>query len=518
MCGSGNADLGVSPSVSKSQSFTDAEREMLRETWPLDLLEDPARQPRIVTTAHEFLREILLGNHLDDFVLLPNGTELLELDEKASLPSDVLQALEGCSSVQTFLRRIQKDEALLDKYKAGIEYMSQDKEQHATLPKERKNLRGRVNDVLRRVDEGKTNPDNLYIAEMRMQAQRRHPIGGEKVKTVCLRDVKDVLGPYSAWSAYWDRHDEGVFIGNRWAGKGIHIDQVLWSNVGKNWWGYKLVAAWPKGEISTRLVEKFEDRVLTPPLSQEDIGLLQTAGKIILLRPGDVYLFSGGAAHTTLCVSFGLGLSAYESICSLNPYHVDVFLQTTDRKSPLWMKGAMDDSDFEDILDETVEQLEDVARQLKEGGPAHASTPAIHFQRRTRKSQFDVEKRFEEPCRWLEIKAGLHADGGLQRGIRDHFVATVAECTHRSSYLRKKLPKSVRRARQAILRCSGRDTLAVSRSRSRTVSVSSSHSTRSSPRHRSRSRSESSQATGKQGAPIQAESRSVSPQTGGDSV
>lgn len=89
---------------------------------------------------------------------------------------------------------------------------------------------------------------------------------------------KDVVGPLASWTFYWDRHDEGVFIGNRGSGKGVHVDQVLWSNarasqmavmrrdsqrfhaipgflvsrlaeVGKNWRGHKLVAAWPKGAV-----------------------------------------------------------------------------------------------------------------------------------------------------------------------------------------------------------------------------------------------------------------------------
>ena len=41
---------------------------------------------------------------------------------------------------------------------------------------------------------------------------------------------KDVVGPLASWTFYWDRHDEGVFVGNRGSGKGVHVDQVLWSN------------------------------------------------------------------------------------------------------------------------------------------------------------------------------------------------------------------------------------------------------------------------------------------------
>lgn len=34
-----------------------------------------------------------------------------------------------------------------------------------------------------------------------------------------------------------DRYDEGFFAGGKCSGKGLHIDQVLWSNVGRNWQG-----------------------------------------------------------------------------------------------------------------------------------------------------------------------------------------------------------------------------------------------------------------------------------------
>ena len=31
--------------------------------------------------------------------------------------------------------------------------------------------------------------------------------------------------------------------------------QVLWSNVGRNYQGYKLVAAWPRGQVSKEVAE-----------------------------------------------------------------------------------------------------------------------------------------------------------------------------------------------------------------------------------------------------------------------
>ncbi|CAK0861506.1 unnamed protein product [Prorocentrum cordatum] len=190
------------------------------------------------------------------------------------------------------LLRAPPKDAMLEKYKAGVEYVSMEKGrvQVSVLPKERRNLRGRIREVLRLVDEGRADAEMLYVAEMRLMHEQPHPVGGEKVKTLCQRDVKDVLGPYASWSLYWDRHDEGLFVGNPKSGKGLHVDQVLWSNVGKNWRGHKLIAAWPKGEVSSRIATEFDDVLFFPPLAERELAALREAAKVVLVRPGDVYL------------------------------------------------------------------------------------------------------------------------------------------------------------------------------------------------------------------------------------
>eukprot|EP00439_Symbiodinium_sp_Y106_P008037 s4794_g1.t1 len=240
--------------------FSDTEKQMLQGIWPLDLLEDPMRRPRVVFTAKEFLREVLVADHLGDFIVLPNGVKLLGLteeDQSASpmmrcrevMPPELTKALNSTSSVQDLLKYFQADDALLDKYKAGLEYVDSDGEQRGVLPKERRNLRGRIAEILRLVQEGQVDPKSLYIAEMRLlhegaskleklhrvleRAQplyhRSSPCGsGSSGSSGTAR--KDVLGPLSKWTFYWDRHDEGVFIGNQGSGKGVHVDQVLWSN------------------------------------------------------------------------------------------------------------------------------------------------------------------------------------------------------------------------------------------------------------------------------------------------
>lgn len=426
---------------------------MLDGLWPIELLEDPRRMPRFVSTAEEFLQEVLVGDHLGDFVILPNGVELLGLGEEESLPADIRGAMEGCSSVVDVLRRFQKDDNLLDSYKAGVEYIDAKGEQRGVLPKERRNLRGRVNEVLRLADNAEVDPQQIYIAEVRVQKERTHPIGGDRVKTICSRDVKDVLGPFAAWTLYWDRHDEGVFIGNRLAGKGVHVDQVLWSNVGKNWRGYKLVAAWPKGEVSCRICKDFDDQVFSPPLSEPQIRALKEAAKVVLLRPGDVYVFSGGTAHTVLCASEGLALSGYESICSLHPLHSGLFLQTCDATSPCWMEGAMPEDEFEDILDEALDQLQLVAEQVDKGGPGTLlpnQAPLVKI-----------------PQLWTDLQTTLRKNKVVQRLLNEHFATTVALCAARCRYMRKHITSEVWRMQRSITRGSFSRSRSPARGRSR---------------------------------------------------
>ncbi|CAL1174094.1 unnamed protein product [Cladocopium goreaui] len=412
-------------------ALTADERKMLKGVWPLELLEDPLRAPRRVSTALEFLREVLVSEHLGDVIVLPDGVKLLGLSEKEVMPKDLLQALDASSSVKELLRYFQKDEKLLTKYKAGVEYVDQHGEQRGALPKERRNLRGRINEVLRLVDAGEVDPESLYVAEMRLLEAIQHPIDGELVKTVCQRDVKDVMGPLASWTFYWDRHDEGVFIGNRGSGKGIHVDQVLWSNVGKNWRGYKLVAAWPKGAVSNSICKTFDDQLFSPPLSEAKVQALRQAAKIVLLRPGDVYFFSGGTAHTALCVSEGMGLSSYESIVTLHPLHSGLCMQTCDRSSPCWLEGAMPRDEFEDILEEAVEQLEAAAKQFLEASPG--------VEPDSKASPFD-------PPLWSELRLQLRSDKATMRLLQEHFAATVAQCLCRSPFVRENASSTLKRA------------------------------------------------------------------------
>jgi len=393
--------------------LSDAERAMLQGTWPIDLLEDPARQPRYVDSPHEFLRELLVGDHLEDFVILPNGTDLLEFGLEDCLPAEICESLKECQNVHDFITHLRDRPGVVDKYRADIEYVDSNRQQRDILRKEKLNLGKRIDEALRMTEEGVADPSALYVAELRQKVAAPHPIGGEKVKTVVNRDVKDVLGPYAPWTLYWDRYDEGVFVGGRRSGKGVHIDQVLWFNVARNWRGHKLVAAWPKGEVSKQIGETFYDTLLSPPLPEREIQALRKAAKVALLRPGDMYLFSGGIAHATLCVSDELCVCTYESIVSLHPVHVEHFLHTDDEEGPYCTsKYAMSSSELEETKDDMIDNLEDVADQLEDGGP----------------SVVLPERVAPVPSSWASLIRCLHDDERLQASLREHYACTVKLC------------------------------------------------------------------------------------------
>lgn len=417
------------------KALTEDEREMLKEIWPLELLEDPARAPTIVRTPEAFLKELLVGEHLEDFIVLPNGVELLGLEEGVCIPEDLAGKLDRSNTAHDFIREMAKDDAALTKYKANVEYIKAgsrtQKGAKNLLPKDQKTVadfRSQIGEVTRLVDEGKIDPDQLYIAELRMKVSEKHPIGGEKVKTVCRRDVKDCLGPYAAWTFYWDRYDEGVFVGGRCSGKGLHVDQVLWSNVGKNWRGYKLMASWKHGPKGLDLATDYHDVVFHPPLGKVELDLLRLASKVVLVRPGDVFLFSGGVPHTVISVSECLSFTAYESIVTLHPRHVKHFMSTGAEDSDDDM-FAMSPHGLDELKEDVLDQLCDISEQLEDGGPASEAT----------RKAIPVH---EVDIRWKRTLEKLHADESLQATIRMWFIEAM-KTSKADQYLSRKLPNRV---------------------------------------------------------------------------
>ena len=416
--------------------YTEAEIAMVQGIWPVELLKDPARYPRVIHTAADFLKELVTGYHVEDFVVLPRGTELLDLSFVDCIPQDVRECLQDCRSAYDFISRVLYRPEMLEKYRADVEYIDPQRQQRDILRKDKLDLGKRIREALRMAEAKEANPNSLYVAEMRLKQEAPHPMSlGEKVKTICQRDMKDVLGPLATWTLYWDRYDEGFFAGGRGSGKGLHVDQVLWSNVGRNYQGYKLVAAWPKGEVSKEVAMEFYDVLFAPPLRTRELEALQKAAKVVLLRPGDVYMFSGGVAHTVICVSQEMCLGVYESFVNLNPLQVDHFLHTADLEGPFFLDSySMSPRSFRDTKDDCLDQLEDAAAHFENGGLRQVLQQTSPFA--------------EAPASWFQLQSVLLADDDFLRTLQQHFARAVDLCAG-DRYFRRHLIQRVRLASKA---------------------------------------------------------------------
>lgn len=337
--------------------------------WPSQLFEDPKRQPRLVACVDAFVRELLLGNHLYDVVVFPNGLDALGLGELEALPPWLWTALDaeteaagraGAPTVLGFLRRLESD--VLEQHKAALEFVDALGVQREALPRPYpfclwdanlpapagsealpeawRNLRQRIAAAEALVAEGEVDASGLYACEMRRLreckagAEARRWGAGSATKSLQLRHARDAVGELARWTLYWNCYDDGLFVGGRGSGKGLHVDQVLWSNVGKHWRGLKLLVVWPPGKVSADVVAEFGDAQFRPPLSAKHALALGRAAKVVLLRPGDIFLMSGGVAHATLTVSECLSVTAYESLVTLNPQNIAHFLRTGSSCGP----------------------------------------------------------------------------------------------------------------------------------------------------------------------------------------
>lgn len=457
--------------------LTAGERAMLADTWPLDLITDNTRQPREVFTPTAFAAQVLLADHLEDVVVFRNGERALGLAREDCLPAWVGDCLEhakdakGASVLKFLQRAVGHPESRV--LKANVEFTnSTGTQKEIKVPRSRsrsvsrsprgrsrspnadraqvttsrsrsrsrsrspvrgpddedpRSLGPRLRAVEARLEKGDAKAQDLYVCELRRIKSVKQPpafpvphpcalLGARRTKTLRKRQVADALGDLARWTLSWDTQDDGVFVGGRGAGKGLHVDQVLWSNVGHNYTGYKLLATWAPGAISTRLHDTMLDSVFTPPLKADQLDALKEASRIVLLRPGDVFLMSGGVAHATLTVGAEeLNITAYESVVTLNPRHVRHFLRTGDKEGPYATeRGGMPRRELKDFKDSTIDALE-----------ALAIAPYPDF----RTALFDV----------------TDADAAALRSLlRDHVAATVDLLEFEDGFYRKHVPPRLR--------------------------------------------------------------------------
>lgn len=351
-------------SSSSKTILTPHEKKMIEEYWPSDIF--AGREPTYIEDPAEFLRVLLVDEYITDVVILPDGCEKLDIPYEESFPDAIQGAFDASSSVKEFLEKM-LNVPNIARYKGRCQYLEKRDGLHHQTEVRRGDgcLKTKIENVLKHCEKlSKTDIDRLYISELRLSKEEPHHFRKfEKTKSIMMKGIKDVLGQCAPYTTYWDRYDEGVFVGGPGSGKSFHVDQMLWSNVGKNYKGYKLLAAW--GKDKAKLCEKYLDVLFTPPLSSADEEMLRSAAKVVLIRPGDVYFFTGGVPHVTLSIGEGLNLATYESYVSLNRRAIQFFMMGSQEYMgtavPLYPEALMPECEFEDVKDEIVDNMQDLS-------------------------------------------------------------------------------------------------------------------------------------------------------------
>jgi len=164
---------------------------------------------------------------------------------------------------------------------------------------------------------------------------------------------------------YWDRYDEGVFVGGRFGGSPMHVDQLIWSNVGKNFGGHKLLAIWPYGERGRDTFDEHVYSLFSPPLSEAERAALLGARSVALVCPGDVFVFSGGNAHMALSISKSLSLTSYESFLNFDTENLRAFLHSGTREH--YRQCRTRQSTLDDMKAEVADSLRFLDDDLRSG-------------------------------------------------------------------------------------------------------------------------------------------------------
>ena len=244
--------------------------------WPQSLAEDASKAPTVLEDAAAFVDCLLWGKHVDDIVVLRGGVSKLSQD--GALPDSVARAVRMQPDTRAFLGAL--DARLLESLRGRVYCTGADRREWEL----RKSKSGAPLDTLlekRRALAAEDTSARVYVGELRRKTQYRHALDNRHTRTLLFRDVKDYVGKRRSDALpYWDRYDEGVFIGGRYAGSPMHVDQILWSNVGKNWRGHKLLVVWRYGEPSRRMFDEHNYSLFLPPLADAEVAALEQAAQV----------------------------------------------------------------------------------------------------------------------------------------------------------------------------------------------------------------------------------------------
>lgn len=310
-----------------------------RAGWPPELAERPALAPCVVDDPADFLSFVCYASHADaEMCVLRDGVRRLELHN--SVPTTVLEACrhQRCP-VEAALECIERE--------TGGPQDGLDGDVFYWLPgtaKRQEVKRGSLRERLERCREQVAKGCVPYIAEFSRERKTTHHLTGDRSRQLTFRDVRDCV---AGALPMWDRGH--CFIGSEGVGSCMHVDQAWWSNVGKNFLGYKLVATWGPGEAPWAL-ERCAGQMFRKPLTALQQEVLLGASKVALFGPGDVVSFSGGLPHVTVVVGDELSLTGYESLVNWHPRNAALLLRgaARSRSEPEVMmasriKGLLDD-------------------------------------------------------------------------------------------------------------------------------------------------------------------------------
>ena len=90
-----------------------------------------------------------------------------------------------------------------------------------------RNLTHRLAAAERALETGDVKAEDVYVCEMRALREHPHPRNGELTKSLCSKHVRDAVAPLDAHALYWNCHEDGVFLGARGSGKGVHVRPPL---------------------------------------------------------------------------------------------------------------------------------------------------------------------------------------------------------------------------------------------------------------------------------------------------
>ncbi|CAK0878884.1 unnamed protein product, partial [Prorocentrum cordatum] len=223
----------------------------------------------VVHTVDAFMEALLWTPHLERVVVLPDGVRLL--GQAGGLPELARVAAARSRDMRGFLSSLGAEAT--DLFRGRLWHYGRTGRETEIKRRGSGGKRTLTETVGRfRAQEraGEVPPGApLYLSELRWQKKVQHPIvSGEMVKTATTCDIYDTT-PFARHMPLWERSEGGIFVGERGAGSGMHVDQCLWSNVGRNWCGYKLFALWPWSERHAILEEAGKGTVFHMPRDKQ---------------------------------------------------------------------------------------------------------------------------------------------------------------------------------------------------------------------------------------------------------